>query len=178
MSTVWTPTAGAAASPAQAAARESYFDEALIRQVAAGDQSAMRPLFGRHRVAVYRWLLRLVGDVALAEDLLSEVFLAVWRQAASFDGRSSVSTWLLAIARKKALATRRGKPHDQLASIVPDLRHALARLSREHGEVIDLVYYHRKSMKEVSEIVGIDEATVKARMFNARKKLAELVASA
>src|SRR5262245_18932146 len=66
----------------------------------------MRTLFATHRVALYRWLLRLVGDEALAEDLLSEVFLDVWRQAASFERRSSVSTWLLPIGRYKALTTR------------------------------------------------------------------------
>jgi RNA polymerase sigma-70 factor, ECF subfamily len=54
----------------------------------------------------------------------------------------------------------------------------LARLSPQHGEVIDLVYYHGKSVKEVAEIVGINESTVKTRMFYARKKLMELVASA
>jgi len=54
----------------------------------------------------------------------------------------------------------------------------LARLSPEHGEVIDLVYYHGKSVKEVAEITGINEATVKTRMFYTRKKLAELVATA
>jgi RNA polymerase sigma-70 factor, ECF subfamily len=55
------------------------------------------------------------------------------------------------------------------------LRQSLARLSPKHGEIIDLVYYHGKSVKEVAEIVGISEATVKTRMFYARKKLAELV---
>ena len=58
------------------------------------------------------------------------------------------------------------------------LRRSLARLSPEHGEVIDLVYYHGKSVKEVAEIVGVNEATVKTRMFYARKNLAELVANA
>jgi RNA polymerase sigma-70 factor, ECF subfamily len=67
---------------------------------------------------------------------------------------------------------------------LPDSGHAvpsesgLARLSPEHGEVIDLVYYHGKSVKEVAEITGINEATVKTRMFYVRKKLAELVATA
>jgi Sigma-70 region 2 len=98
---------GAARSPEQAAARDSSSDETLIRRIAEGDQLAMRTLFARHRVALYRWLLRLVGDEALAEDLLSEVFLDVWQQAASFEGRSSVPTWLLAIARYKALSARR-----------------------------------------------------------------------
>jgi RNA polymerase sigma-70 factor, ECF subfamily len=189
----------AAARSAQAAAPETCCDVMLIRRIAEGDQLAMRALFGRHRVALYRWLLRLVGDEALAEDLLSEVFLDVWRQAASFQARSSVSTWLLAIARHKALLARRRRTHadldEEVASTVADgaddpelalqkkdraelLRHGLARLSAEHGEVIDLVYYHGKSVKEAAQIVGVPEATVKTRMFYARKKLAELVATA
>jgi RNA polymerase sigma-70 factor (ECF subfamily) len=190
----------AAAPPAQAVAPKASSDEMLIRRIAGGDQQAMRTLFGRHRVALYRWLLCLVvGDEPLAEDLLSEVFLDVWRQAASFEARSSVSTWLLAIARYKALSARRRRTDaeldDEVASKLADpaddpelalqkknraevLRRSLARLSPEHGEVIDLVYYHGKSVKEVAEIIGIAEATVKTRMFYARKKLAALVATA
>jgi RNA polymerase sigma-70 factor, ECF subfamily len=188
-----------AASRAQAAAPETSSDDMLIRRIAQGDQLAMRTLFGRHRVPLYRWLLRLVGDEALAEDLLSDVFLDVWRQAGTFEARSSVSTWLLAIARYKALSARRRLPHaelnDELASTVADLaddpelilqkkhraellRQSLANLSPEHREVIDLVYYHGKSVKEIAEIVGTNEATVKTRMFYARRKLAELVAMA
>jgi RNA polymerase sigma-70 factor, ECF subfamily len=199
MNMVWTRTGSAAASPGQVAARETSSDEMLIRRIAGGDQLAMRTLFGRHRVPLYRWLLRLVGDEALAEDLLSELFLDVWRQAASFEARSSVSTWLLAIARYKALSARRRRTDaeldDELASKLADpaddpervlqkkdraevLRRSLTRLSPEHGEVIDLVYYHGKSVKEVAEIIGIAEATVKTRMFYARKKLAALVATA
>jgi RNA polymerase sigma-70 factor (ECF subfamily) len=190
---------GVAALPAQAAAPETSSDEMLIKRIARGDQLAMRTLFGRHRVLLYRWLLRLVRDEALAEDLLSDVFLDVWRQAAAFEARSSVSTWLLAIARYKALSARR-RPTDaeldeKVTSTVADtaddpevalqkktraelLRHSVARLSPEHGEVIDLVYFHGKSIKEVAEIVGIAEATVKTRMFYARKKLADFVAAA
>jgi RNA polymerase sigma-70 factor, ECF subfamily len=198
MTLAWTHT-GSAAAPAKAAAREtSSSDELLIERIAKGDQLAMQTLFGRHRVALYRWLLRLVRNEALAEDLLSEVFLDVWRQAATFEARSSVSTWLLAIARFKALSARRRRTDaeldDNVAATVADpadspeivlqkkdravqLLQSLARLSPEHGEVIDLVYYHDKSVREVSEIVGVAEATVKTRMFYARKKLAELVAA-
>ena len=92
MATVCIRGGAAAASPEWAAARESSSDETLTRRIAAGDQSAMRALFARYRVRVYRWLLRLVDDEALAEDLLSEVFLDVWRHAASFEARSSVSS--------------------------------------------------------------------------------------
>src|SRR5436190_280540 len=107
MTVVCTRTGWPARSPAQAAAVESSSDEKLIERIAQGDQLAMRTLFARHRVMLYRWLRRLIGDETLAEDLLSEVFLDVWRQAASFEARASVSTWLLAIARHKALSARR-----------------------------------------------------------------------
>jgi RNA polymerase sigma-70 factor (ECF subfamily) len=199
MAMVYTRKGWAAASPARAADGQSSSDEMLIDRIAAGDQLAMRTLFARHRAALYRWLLRLVGDEALAEDLLSEVFLDVWRQAGSFEARSSVSTWLLAIARYKALSARRRRTDAELdediVATVPDtaddpelalqkknradvLRQSLTRLSPEHREVIDLVYYHGKSVKEVAEIVGSNEATVRTRMFYARKKLAEMVARA
>jgi RNA polymerase sigma-70 factor, ECF subfamily len=187
------------ASSAQGAAHDSVSDETLIERIAQGDQLSMRTLFARHRVTLYHWLLRIVDDETLAEDLLSEVFLDVWRQAAFFEARSAVSTWLLAIARYKALSARRRRPDVELdertVSTVPDsaddpeialqkknraeaLRQSLARLSPEHREVIDLVCYHGKSVKEVAEIVGINAATAKTRMFYARKRLAELVASA
>jgi RNA polymerase sigma-70 factor (ECF subfamily) len=192
-------TGWAAASPARAAATDTFSDDVLIKRIANGDQLAMRTLYARHRVAIYRWLLRLVGDETSAEDLLSDVFLDVWRKAASFQGRSSVSTWLLAIARHKALSARRrradGELDHALAPMVVDpadnpelvlqkksrenlLRHCLAQLSPQHSEVIDLAYYHGKSIKEIAEIVGINEATVKSRAFYARKKLAQLVAAA
>ena len=199
MTVAFIRTGSAAALPEHAAAREIASDEVLIRRIAGGDQLAMRTLFARHRVPIYRWLLRIVHDETLAEDVLSDVFLDVWRQAAAFEGRSSVSTWLLAIARHKALSARRGRSDAELdariASTVVDpaddpeaalqkknrselLRNSLAGLSPEHGEVIDLVYYHGKSVKEVADIVGVGEATVKTRMFYARKKLADLVAAA
>ncbi len=114
MATAYITRAGIAAPPTQAAARDRSSDEALIRQVAQRDHSAMRALFARHRVGVYRWLLRLVHDEGVAEDLLSEVFLDAWRHAASFEGRSSVSTWLLAIARNKALSARRRRTDAEL----------------------------------------------------------------
>jgi RNA polymerase sigma-70 factor (ECF subfamily) len=168
----------------------------LIGRIAKGDRAAMQALFARHQVRVYRFVLRLVGNAALAEDLISEVFLDVWRHAGRFEGRSSVSTWLLAIARFKALSSMRKKPDEELdeeatgaiedSSDTPEaalqkkdkgaaLRKCLEKLSPDHREVIDLVYYHEKSVEEAAEIIGIPEATVKTRMFYARKKLSELL---
>jgi RNA polymerase sigma-70 factor, ECF subfamily len=174
----------------------SASDEILIGRIAQGDRLAMEVLFARHQVRVYRFLLRFVGNAAAAEDLIGDVFLDVWRQADRFEGRSAVSTWLLAIARFKALSSMRRKPEEELdedtAGAIEDtsdnpevsvqkrdksaaLRKCLEALSPEHREVIDLVYYHEKSVEEVAQIVGIPEATVKTRMFYARRKLAELL---
>src|SRR5437879_6152786 len=89
-------------------------DEALIGRIASGDRLAMQVLFARHHVRVYRFVLRLVRDESTAEDLISEVFLDVWRQAGRFEGRAAVSTWLLAIARFKALSALRKRPDEEL----------------------------------------------------------------
>jgi RNA polymerase sigma-70 factor (ECF subfamily) len=156
----------------------------------------MQVLFARHHVRVYRFVLRLVRNEATAEDLISDVFLDVWRQAGEFEGRSAVSTWMLSIARFKALSALRRRPEqeldDETAAAIEDrsddpevtlakkdkgsvLRQCLTRLSDDHREIVDLVYYHEKSVEEVARIVGIPEATVKTRMFYARKKLSELL---
>jgi len=171
-------------------------DEVLISRIAGGDRLAMQVLFARHHVRVYRFVLRLVRNEATAEDLISEVFLDVWRQAGKFEGRSAVSTWMLSIARFKTLSALRRRQDNELdeetAAAIEDhaddpetalakkdtsvrLRQCLTALSAEHREVIDLVYYHEKSVQEVAEITGIPEATVKTRMFYARKKLSELL---
>ncbi len=171
-------------------------DEVLVERIANGDRLAMQVLFARHRVPTYRFVLRIVRNEAAAEDLLSEVFLDVWRQAGKFEGRSSVTTWLLSIARFKALSQLRRKPDSELDEDATDaiedqaddpeialakkdkaaaMRACLAKLSADHREIIDLVYYHEKSVEEVAEIVGIPAATVKTRMFYARKKLSELL---
>jgi RNA polymerase sigma-70 factor (ECF subfamily) len=180
------------------APRQATSDEALIERIAAGDKLAIQVLFARHHVRVYRFVLRIVRSQTMAEDLISEVFLDVWRQAGRFNGHSAVSTWLLAIARFKALSALRRRTEDQLddetAAAVEDLsdgpevlaqkkvsgailQRLLGELSPEHRMIIDLVYYHEKSIEEVAEIVGIPENTVKTRMFYARKRLAELLAA-
>lgn len=191
------PAAVAAVSAPAATVGKTSSDEILVEQIAAGSKPAMQALFARHRTYVYRWLLRFVSNETLAEDLLSEVFLDVWRQASHFQRRSSVSTWLLAIARHKALSARRRRTEgaeldEKIEATIADpannpelalqekdrgelVRRALLRLSPEHREVIDLVYYHEKSVDEVAHILDLPPATVKTRMFYARKKLAGLV---
>jgi RNA polymerase sigma-70 factor (ECF subfamily) len=172
-------------------------DEALIAAIAAGDRAAMRILYNRHQVRVFRFAARLVDDAASAEDVVSEAFIEVWRQADRFEGRSSVSTWIMSIARFKALSVRRRRQEieldDKVAEKVADqcstpeqilletdrraqLRACLSQLSPDHREIIDLVYYHDKTIEEVAEIVGVPKNTVKTRMFYARRRLAQLLA--
>ncbi|HEY7245860.1 MAG TPA: sigma-70 family RNA polymerase sigma factor [Xanthobacteraceae bacterium] len=192
---VSTSTSTIAGRPAAAVHREAS-DDTLVAKVAEGNRLAMHLLFVRHHARVHRFLLRMLGSPAAAEDVSSEVFLAVWQQAGRFRGGSSVSTWLLAIARNKALSELRDR-HDEgstrgeeteiadaaenpeLAYSVKRrreiLRNCLARPSREHREILDLVYYHDKSPAEVAHILGIPRNTVKTRMFYARKKLSKLI---
>jgi RNA polymerase sigma-70 factor, ECF subfamily len=174
-------------------------DEALLGAIAAGDQRAMQVLYARHHVRVYRFVLRLTQHRSLAEDLVSEVFLDVWRRANSFKAKSQVSTWLLAIARNKALSAMRVRLAEQLdehaaASFIDladdaetamskrdrsaTIQKCLAQLSPVHREVLDLVYYHERSVDEVAEIVGAPVSTVKTRMFYARKRMENLLNAA
>ena len=185
------------ARPASSATKGTL-DEQLIVRIAGGNRLAMRVLFARFNERVYRFALRLTDDVGLAEDVVSEVFFEVWRKAATFEGRSQVSTWILGIARNKALDARKTRSTDgwdeDAAQAVEDpagnpeveyqrkdlgavMRKCLAQLSPAHREIVDLVYYHGKSIDEVAKITGAGQATVKTRMFYARKHLGELLAA-
>ena len=174
-------------------------DESLLKRIAGGDRLAMQALYGRHQVRAFRYLVRMVRNEASAEDLISEVFLDVWRQAGAFEGRSSVSTWILGIARYKALSQVRKRSEAELdegyaEQIIDDadtpeiglqkkdkgalIRKCLLALTPEHREIIDLVYYHEKSIEEIAHLLSIPPNTVKTRMFYARQKLSEVLKQA
>jgi len=175
--------------------RPDTTDEALIGKIAAGNRLALQVLYARHHSRIHRFLTRLVGDDAAAEQILTEVFVSAWRHARRFEGRMAASTWLLAIARRKAYAALRRAGNGSLPADRADaspagiagkgaagkgdagkasLRDPLVRLSREQREIIDLVYYHRQSMREIADIVGISEHAVELRMREARSQLAAL----
>ncbi|TGQ50275.1 sigma-70 family RNA polymerase sigma factor [Mesorhizobium sp. M1C.F.Ca.ET.193.01.1.1] len=174
-------------------------DRALVDRVAKGDRAAVRLLFMRHHARIYRFVARQTGSEMMADDIANEVFLELWRQAPGFEGRSEVSTWLLGIARFKALSLLRKKKEDWIddddAAQVPDsadtpevvtmkedkaaaLRRFVDALPEEHRTVIDLAYYHGQSVTEIGEVLSIPVATVKTRMFYARKKLGEALKAA
>ena len=180
--------------------RRDGLDVSLLEFVINGDEAALRILFTRHNVRIYRFVLRLTGNRSIAEEIVSDVFLEVWRHAARFEMKSQVSTWLLAIARNKALAILRHRSELQLGNAdfpltIEDpaynpeqlldrqdrsttFQFCLKQLSPAHREVIDLVYYHEKSVGEVAEIVGIPASTVKTRMHYARSRMAILLKQA
>ena len=170
----------------------------LLKHVAEGDKAAMHILFARHRGKVFRFIQRMVRNPAIAEDLVSQVFLDVWRSASQFENRARVSTWLLSIARFKAInALRRrayesgdleDRPEIADAADTPEaaldrketsgiLQACISKLSPAHREIIDLFYYREKSVAELSEATGIPLATVKSRIFYARKQLAKILVS-
>lgn len=180
-------------------AAQATSDDMLLESIADGNRTAMHILYCRHNVRVYRFILRIVRDATTAEDLVSQVFLDVWRTAGQFQGRSQVSTWLLSIARFKALTAMRQRRFEDIdqedVRQIPDgndtpetsldrsdtsaiLRACVQKLSPAHREIINLVYYHEKSVEEVGQIIGIPQSTVKTRMFYARKQLAELLKGA
>jgi RNA polymerase sigma-70 factor (ECF subfamily) len=171
-------------------------DEALVGLIARGDKHAMQVLFERYSVRIFRFLLRSVDSQSLAEDLVSEAFIDAWRHAGRYEGRSPVSTWLLAIARNKALSVLRQRMTDELDDAAIDsiedpgenpeiamqktersaiLLNCLKQLS--HREVIDLVYYHERTIGDVAKIIGVPQNTVKTRMFYARRGIAKLMAA-
>jgi len=174
-------------------------DDVLIVSIGKGDKRAMVSLFMRHNVRIHRFVMSLTGKSSIAEDVVSEVFLDIWRGAAEFSGRSNVSTWLLGIARNKTMSVLRRRTetpldYDAALELVDDMddpevvadrasrgavvRRCLMRLPPPLREVVDLIYYHEKTVAEVAEIVGIPPGTVKTRMFHARSRLQALLENA
>jgi RNA polymerase sigma-70 factor, ECF subfamily len=194
---IYTQTISASPARVPAVAQDTS-DETLVALIAGRDKRALQQLYARHHVRIYRFALRFLNDEAAAEDTVSEVFIDVWRQAERFEGRSQVTTWLLAIARNKALSLLRRRSSeeldDEVAEFIEDpsdnpeaamlksqrasvLQDCLTQLSPAHREIVDLVYYHEKSVEEVAEIISVPANTVKTRMFYARKRIGELMAA-
>lgn len=174
-------------------------DGELLARIAAKDRLALRTFFARYHLRIYRFLVRMTRNEALAEELVNETLMSVWTNAASFQGQSAVSSWVFAIARNKAISVLRKRSEEaldetQAASIedgadTPEvtsmktdkaaaLRQCMSALSDEHREVIELVYYQEKSVKQVADITGIPQNTVKTRMYHARQNLGALMRDA
>lgn len=164
-------------------------DERLLALVATQDRGAFHLLYERYADAAYRYALSILRAPHLAEEVLQETMMAVWKGAKNFRGRSKVSTWILGIARNQAHNILRkeskGKrlpaedpsaaTHDPTRSMHVDLhvQEALETLSPQHREVMHLVFYEHLTVRETAALLEIPEGTVKSRMHHARLALAK-----
>jgi RNA polymerase sigma-70 factor (ECF subfamily) len=152
-------------------------DESLMQSIAAGDRRALQALVSGHAVQVFRYALSITRDRACAEQVLHDVFVEVWRSAAAFDKRTRVSTWLLMLARTKAVsALARGSEPIRTTGAGQALAARIRRLPSIDREIVNLIYAHQQSVAEIADILGVPRSIVTARMFRARRKIAALTA--
>ena len=182
-----------------AAVPANLSDKALVHLMADEDKRALKLLYLRHHDRVRRFVMRLTGDESTAEEVVNEVFLQAWRHAGEFEGRSQVATWLMSIARFKAISECRRRSESQLdersAAVIEDpsdtpsilmekhersdiLQKCLEKLTPIHREVISLIYYQGRKVEEVAQFTGAPVNTIKTRMHYARSRMAELLAEA
>ena len=185
--------------PARARFSDDSADLALLERIANGDRNALRDLYNTYYHPLLRFIYRITGRLDLAQEGVNDVMLVVWRSSRSFGGRSTVSTWIMGIAYRKALkllaSARRwtdrfaGAPFEELIERSDgsaeqsddDLRdlldEALRHLSAEHRAVVELTYFYGCSYEEIAAIAACPVNTVKTRMFHARAKLKKLLPS-
>jgi RNA polymerase sigma factor (sigma-70 family) len=177
-------------------ARSIRDDEDLLAACAKGDEQALGSLYDRFGRVAYRLALRVVRDASLAEDAVQEAFLAVWRQATTFDpSRAKASTWILMLVHRRAVDLVRSQARfnalpDQLEESAPEavvaesaeddvalrearaeLQAALATLSSAEREALGLAYWCGLTQSEIATALGIPPGTVKSRTFSALARL-------
>lgn len=181
-------SAGGPRGPSPAA--DDHEDVLLVRAIAGGDRQALAALYDRYASILLALALRIIRDRREAEDLLHDVFLEVWRSAKDYDlTRGRVRTWLIIRMRSRALdvtksarVSRRSgdaeiierMPADADVAGAPDrqrVRAALAELSAEQRQVLELAYFEGQSCSEISDRIGIPIGTVKSRLAAALGKL-------
>jgi RNA polymerase sigma-70 factor, ECF subfamily len=165
-------------------------DDALVSQVAKGDERALSELYDRYARLVYAMGVRLLRDSHLAEELVQDAFTNVWQAAASFDpDRASFATWLYHITRNRATDLNRkrrvrpllakeeplrdvsGEPEPEMSVDGWDVAQALSRIPSQHREVLTLAYFEGLSQREISRRTGVPLGTIKSRTTAALKRL-------
>jgi len=175
----------------QRSAQGGANDALLLARVCDKDIRAFEELYRRYHTRLSRFLLKLIHRPVLVEDVLNETFIVVWDRAHTFGGASKVSTWIFAIAYRKAMKALRGneeaiedKMAEQRVSLEPTpedefgrqraqtlLLKAISELSAEHRAVVEFTYFHEMGYREIAQIMGCPVDTVKTRMFHARRHL-------
>lgn len=171
-------------------------DVVLLQRIAGGDRIAFTELYRRLQRPLFGYLMKLVRDREMVEDVLNETLLEVWRQAARFEGRASVNTWVFSIAHHRAVSRLRRKretaldeesaaaiedqaPKPDQRAVDSDMSRLLAtlmeQLSFEHREILHLAYYQEFSVQEIADALDLPANTVKTRMFYARQRLKVLL---
>jgi RNA polymerase sigma-70 factor, ECF subfamily len=171
-------------------------DRQILRQIAAGDRQALAELYERYQRTLFGYLRQLTPDYGLAEELLQDTLIAVWKSAHSFEGRSSVKTWLIGIARRQAHNTLRQRklplideseleglvstdtePEDFIFACVArdELVEAFKQLAPAYREVLVLTFVQELSYQETARILDVPLGTVKSRLSNARRILRTLL---
>jgi RNA polymerase sigma factor (sigma-70 family) len=171
-------------------------DSQLVALVAEKDADALEALYDRYGKVAYSLARRIVADETLAQDVVQEVFLSIWRDAGRFDAaRGTVSTYLLAMTHHRAVDVvrreenlRRRRTTDEALEYEPDpspgveddveagerrrqVRAALAELPPAQREALALAYFGGYTQREVASLVGIPLGTVKTRMAAGMRKL-------
>jgi RNA polymerase sigma factor (sigma-70 family) len=172
-------------------------DDALLVRVAGGDAAALAALYRRYGGRLLGYLQRYAGDRTVAEEILQDTLLAVWRSAPRYARRSSVRTWLFGVARRQAHNRLRVQepatlPLDGLAGRADPapgpaewaiasaqgaaIAEAFAALAPRHREVLALAFAARMPHGEIAEVLGVPVGTVKSRLHHARAALARSLA--
>ena len=166
-------------------------DMRLISAICDRDLHAFEELYRYYHPRLTRFLTSLVHRPHNVEEILNDTMMAIWEKPESFRGESKLSTWIFAIAYRKAMKSfrRRDEPvedREAASRIAPDeapnrqagrhqvevlLLRAMAQLSPDHRAVVDLTYFHEMGYREIAEILGCPVNTVKTRMFHARRHL-------
>ena len=182
---------GADSEPAVAPPSAAADDVRLLARIAARDLRAFETLYKAYQPRLARFLRAMLRRAPLVEEVLDDTMLVVWSHPDRFNGRSKVSTWIFAIAYRKALKalsrhddpvedrfaeTRESPeagPEQQLGQrqVQDVLMAAIKELSRDHRAVVDLTYFHGAGYREIAEIMDCPVDTVKTRMFHARRHL-------
>ena len=170
---------------------DSRSDLRLIALIGEGDPEAFHELYRKYQGRLARFLFNLVRHPHLVEEVLDDTMMVVWERGGSFKGESKLSTWIFAIAYRKAMRalvrydepiedveaenreSGESSPEDDYGSnkVHGLLRKAMEELSPDHRAVVDLTYFHELGYREIAEILGCPVDTVKTRMFYARRHL-------
>jgi RNA polymerase sigma-70 factor, ECF subfamily len=153
--------------------------EQLVERLAAGEREALAAFFDRYAGRVHALAMRILSDADEAEDVVQEVFVQVWRDAARFDAqRGTPQAWVCTIARSRALdrlrrrTARREDPPESApgastASSTADeiaVRQALGELPEEQREALELAYYEGLTQSEIALRLAAPLGTIKTRM--------------